>query len=299
MKNFIRIYLEEENQITKKNWRLLTNFVEQWNDSHQEQFKGRFRGRSYHLTLLRGKQGELIEKVFKTLHDLQSKYTVFWEERNFQVMEEKDYLKTDWVKIVTGIPPMFIKEKEVCTEEPCFCDNPVARTYTQKNDFIVDERWLNKDWVEAEMYRKYPEYSWDLLNNPIDGMIISDRLVNLFTQNKVRGYKLRSVISLQTGRESDKIFQLLAIKTNVKTCAVHTGWNYCSECGCVLEGESEENNNNDQYFRSDEIEGIDVFSDTPWSFGSFWFSKKVYHILVENKCNGFNLPILSAYICRH
>jgi len=297
MQDFPQIeYLFLRDDHTEEDWGIVAGFSETWNREHQSQFK-HLEENELSLILPGGITDGEMGVIDTELERLKTIYDIFWFKAIVDNRRPEDYEKADFIEIVGDAYPLeFIVnwneaigsplQCTVCGKTPVYSQPIVAQ-------LVVDESFLDRQIDPAPQY-KPP--GLDLIHLANGAMLVSSKVIQLFEEEKVKGYEKINVVSKDTGKPSQRVFLIRASKAIFNPCIIHTPRNkgaICSNCGTIKGGIL-----GYWYVRREWLAGDQIFSRNPLRYASLQIERKVFHLMKNQKFKGL-LPAYGVFACTH
>lgn len=288
-------YLFFRDDHTEETWGIVIEFSEIWNREHQSQFK-QLKENELSLILPEGIIDGEIGVIDAELERL-STYDIFWFKGIVDNRRPEDYEKADFIEIVGDAYPLeFIVnwneaigrplQCTVCGKTPVYSQPIVAQ-------LVVDESFLDRQIDPAPQYEPP---GLDLIHLANGAMLVSNRVIRLFEEERVKGYEKINVVSKDTRKPSQRVFLIRASKAILDPCVTHTSRNegaICPKCGTIKGGIL-----GYWHVRREWLAGAQIFSRNPLRYASLYIERKIYQLMKNENLKGL-LPAYGVFTCTH
>jgi hypothetical protein len=289
-------------------WKQINTFVDDWN----KRFDPKFVKTMDFLCIIQfdNQDNPTFKEFSRELAALRSNYSVQYHATSATRMSQDDYRSADFVEIL-GISLEGIKGKPFILNErdalgsPSACHNCGWQdmfSAPQTAPFAIDESLLDQALADGG---RSPQGSWDCINLPNGHKLVSNRVVKLLQDEKVRGWKLMPVLVSSTKKQSTRVFQLLGDNAILVLHQTSPGpqVSVCPVCGAVRSIASDYDTTILQAplefcVREDQVGTDEVFSRHPGRGAMLYVSHRVYLLLLNADLNGINPSEVISYCPR-
>ena len=283
-------------QPTVDAWEEFEKFVHIWNQTEQRAFESEQEG-EWFITFEKGLEDPEIPPFRNKLQALNSKTGLVWFVGIKDERRPEDFEQSPFVEILGDTyPEGFIANEAVAFGPPEKCPQCGKGGNTFRNivqPIIIDETFIGKS---TSIAGKSIPLNLDIITLPNGGLLISNKVLQVFNKQKVKGYALAEVISKRTMSPSDNLFLMRAEKAIIQPCSEHTlvtESGICSTCGRILGGLLTHFN-----IRKEWLEDAAIFSRHPHCYAKIYLTNKLYWSLKNNDIQGM-LPSYGIFQCDH
>jgi len=283
-------------QPDEKTWAVINAFALQWNGHHRSQFVKGDLG-EWGAILQKGILDEEYPILKEAIAQLKDEHNVVFFLGAVDNRSAADFEKAPLVAIVGNTyPNEFVVNLNEAMGDPVrcpHCQRMDAHSGPIFKPFIIDESFLDR---QIDPSPDYTPPGLDLINLPNGALLVSARLADILKAANAQGYDLIPVISLATGRPSDRIVLLRADKAIILPCDIHTPTTeegICPVCGRILGGVL-----GNYYVRKEWLGHDQLFSRHPSKYASIYVTNELYHKIKSKNMKGL-LPSFGIYECDH
>jgi len=290
-------FLKHE-QPSEAAWIALGEIAKQWNDSHTPKFSDSM---SFLWSInFEDQRDQSFSEFLQQLDSLRRNFACKFHATSELIYDEADYLSADFIEILGISLEGFIKRPFILnagdtlsSPVPCHaCGWQDMFSVAQRAPFAIDERLLD---LAIPQGGSPPQGGWDCVNLPNGHKLVSRRILSLFEENQVTGFDVLPVLSGTSGKQSQRMFQILARKFVPATVLSNSGaqLSICQVCGAVLDpnvGDHAELASlltpTTWCVRRKDVAQDEVLSRHPSRGAMLYLSQRVYRLLVGAPLNG-------------
>lgn len=289
-------------------WRQISDFAANWNS----QFDPKFVKTLDFLWIIRFTELKTRPEFAVFLHELttlRSNYSVQYHATSATHLDASDYLGADFVEIL-GISLEGIKRRPFILNEqqalgppvPCpTCGWQDMFSAVQKAPFEIDEDLLDHPLADGG---DAPRGGWDCVNLPNGHKLISTRVVGVLRQADVRGWEVLPVRAGSKGKDSTRMFQLLAVRAVLILHDASSSGNetqFCPTCGAARALPPDYDTTvlrlaPDYCVRKADVDTDEMFSRHSGRGAMLYVAHRVYQLLQNAQLNGI-VPSTVVNLC--
>jgi len=281
------ILLLQFDQPKESIWKEILNFSEKWNQENENKF---INDQPFELVIYFEDENDKELKELENFLDQKHKERKWEWIKTITNNQTKEEIEAhDYIQIIgDGYPDkFFLNESDTLSPmSPCkTCGTVDSHLRTQKKGLQVDESFLSKKGIPNDQYN--PK-GIDLINMPHGALLVTERVVELFSADKkLSGYKFLDVLNKQ-GKISEKLFQLTTDKIILVPDNLTEEGAYCPTCGTVLSTMTR-----GFAIKKERLGKSSFFSRNPTGLSSIYVSKSLYQILKLENIRGLT-PVQGA-----